>query len=108
MNGKQGKIVRNRRVRNKGEKSRNSGGCRSVLEWTFGAEDRHIGRDWGSGSRRGLEVFASRGGDENIVGVNGDVLVKRGEEESIENFLGDLGGCRRHSRWREVVEMAPL
>ena len=80
----------------KGETSLRRGRCRSILERAVGAEDGDVSRDRGSGAYRGSEVFAPRGGDEDIVGVDGDVLVERGEKESIENFLGDLGGSRGH------------
>ena len=79
-----------------GETSLCRGGCRSVHEWAFGAENGDVGRDWGSSSHRGSEVFASGCGDENIIGVNGDVLVERREEESVKNLLSDLGGSGRH------------
>jgi hypothetical protein len=81
-----------------GEAALCRGGYRGIHEGSFGAEDGDIGRDWGSGSRRGSEVFTLRGGNKDVVGVNGDVLVKRGEEESIEYFLGYVGRCGRHGR----------
>ena len=31
----------------------------------------------------------SRRGNEDVVWVNGDIFVERGEEESIEEFVGD-------------------
>ena len=80
----------------KGKAALHRGGCRSVHEGSFGAEDRDVGRDRRIGSHWGSEVFASRGGNEDIVGVNSDVLVKRGKEESVEDFLGDLGRSGRH------------
>ena len=79
-----------------GETSLCRGRCGSVSQRTFGTEDGYIGcgRDtWGC---RRSEVFALRGGDENIVGVNGNVFVEWGEEESVEDFLGDLGRSGRH------------
>ena len=74
------------------------GHCRSgsVCERSFGAEYRNVSRDWGIGVHQGSEVLASRRGDENIIGVDGNVFMKRGEEESVEDFLGDLGGSGRH------------
>ena len=80
----------------KGKAALRRGGCRSVHEGLFGAEDGDVGRYWRIGSHRGSEVFASRGGNEDIVGVNGDVLVKWGKEESVEDFMGDLGRSGRH------------
>jgi hypothetical protein len=62
-----------------GEAPLRRGGCRSVYERTLGAEDRDIGRDRGSSGYRGSEVFTSGRGHEDVVGVNGDVLVKWGE-----------------------------
>ena len=79
-----------------GEASLCCGGCGSVRQRAFGAEDGHIGRDWGIGGHRGSEVFTSGGSDEDIVGVDGNVLVERGEEEGIEDFLGDSGRSGRH------------
>ena len=85
-----GGVIRN------GEAPLCRGGCGSVHKGTFGAEDGHIGYSWGICGRRGLKVFTSRGGDEDVVGVNGDVLVERSKEESVEDFLSDLGGSGRH------------
>jgi hypothetical protein len=71
-----------------------------VRQGTSGAEDGYIGCCWGIGGHRGSEIFASGGGDEDIVGVNGDIFVERGEEESVEDFLGYLRGSGRHGEWR--------
>ena len=79
-----------------GETSLCRGRCGIVHERTFSTEDGDISRGVGSGIHRRLEVFATRRGDEDVVGVNGDFLVKRSEEESVENFLSDLGGSGRH------------
>ena len=81
-----------------GETSLCRGGCRSVCEGTFGAKDRDISRDRGTSGHRGLEVFAARRGDKDIVGVNCNVFMERGEEESVEDFLSDLGRSGRHGR----------
>ena len=67
------------------------GGYRDVLERTFGAENGDVSHDWGRGGHRGSEVFASGGGDKDIVRVNGDIFVKWGEKESVEYFLGYAG-----------------
>ena len=79
-----------------GETSLCRGGRRSVCEGAFGAEDRNIGCDRGVSGRRGSKVFAARRGDEDVVGVDGDVLVKWSEQESVEDFLCDLGRSGRH------------
>ena len=63
----------------KGETSLRRGGYRSAFEGTSGAEDEDIGRDRGIGGHRESEVFASGRGHEDVVRVNGDVLVKWGE-----------------------------
>ena len=80
----------------KGEAALRRGGYRGISEGSSAIEDGDIGCDWGFGSRRGSEVFTSRRGDKDVVGVNGDVLVKLGEEEIVEYFLGYAGGCGRH------------
>ena len=82
----------------KGEAPLRRGGSGSVRKRATGAEDGDVGHDWGSGVHRRSEVLTLRGGDENVVGVNGNVLVKRGEKESVKDFLSYLGGGRRHSR----------
>ena len=44
-----------------------------------------------------------RGGNVDIIGVNGDIVMERGEEKSIEQFLGDTRGSGRHcvlERWQ--------
>ena len=82
-----------------GETPLHCGGCGSVCEGAFRAEYRDIGRDWGISSHRGSEVFAAGRGDEDVVGVYGDVFVEWGEEESVENFLGDLWRGGRHGGW---------
>ena len=80
----------------KGKTSLRRGRCGSVSERTLGAENGDVSCDRGSGGHRGSEVFLSRGGDEDVVGVHGDVFVKWGEEECVEDFLSDLGGSGRH------------
>ena len=80
----------------KGEAPLRRGGCGSILKRTLGAENGNVGCDWGSGGYRGSKVFASRGSDEDVVGVDGDVLVEWSEEESVEDFLGDARGSGRH------------
>ena len=80
----------------KGETPLRRGGCGSVRKGAFSAKNRDVSCSWGSGGYRGSEVFTSRGSDEDIVRVDGNIFVKRGEEESVENLLGDLGRSRRH------------
>ena len=72
------------------------GGGRGVCKRTLRAEDGDVSRDWGIGVHRGSEVLALRGGDEDVVGVDGDIFVERGEEEGVENFLGYTWGSGRH------------
>ena len=62
-----------------GEAPLRRGGCRSVCEGALGAEDRDVSCDWGVGGHRGSEVFTAGRGDEDVVGVDGDVLVEWGE-----------------------------
>ena len=68
------------------------GGYGSVGEGTSGAKDRDVSRYRGISSHRGPEMFLSRSGDEDIVRVDGDIFVERGEEEGVEDFLGYMGG----------------
>ena len=63
----------------KGEASLCRGGRGRVREGVFGAENRDISRSRDSGIHGGSEVYSSWGGDKDIVGVNGDVLMERGE-----------------------------
>ena len=81
-----------------GEASLRCGRRGSIHERTFGAEDRYISCGGGTRGHWGSKVFTSRRGDKDIVGVNGDVLVEQSEEESVEDFLSDLGGSGRHRR----------
>ena len=79
-----------------GETPLRRGRCGSFLEGSCSAEDRNLSRDWCGRGHRRSEVLSLRGGNEDVVGVNGDVLVKQGKEESVEDFLGDLGRSGRH------------
>ena len=72
------------------------GGHGDVLERSFGAKNGDVSCGWGRSGHRGSEVFASGGGDKDVVGVNGDVFVKWGEKESVEYFLGYAGGRGGH------------
>ena len=72
------------------------GGCGSVREGAVSAENGDVGCGWGRSIHRGSEVFMMGGSDKDVVRVNGDVLVEWGKEESVENFLSDLGGSGRH------------
>ena len=80
----------------KGETPLCRGGCGSVHERAFGAKNGDIGCNWGGRGHWGSEVFTLWGGDEDIIGVDGDILVEWGKEESVENFLSYLGGSGRH------------
>ena len=89
----------------KGEASLCRGGRGSVRQRAFGTEDGDIGCGWGTRGHGGSKVFASGGSDEDVVGVDGNILMERGEEESVEDFLGDLGRSGRHGRWDETIEL---
>ena len=80
----------------KGEASLCRGRYGGILKGTSGTKDRDVSRARGIGGHWGSEVFAAGGGDEDVVGVDGDVLVKRGEKEGVEYFLGCTGRCGRH------------
>ena len=80
----------------KGEAPLRHGGGGGIHERVFGAENRDISRGQGSGGHRGSEVLALGRGDEDIVGVDGDILMEWGEEEGIKNFLSYLGRRGRH------------
>ena len=80
------------------------GGCRGVFEGALGAKDRDISRDRGVRGHRRSEVFAAGRRDEDIIGVNGDILVERGEEKGVENLLSDAGRGRRHLSMMEVQQ----
>ena len=60
------------------------------------AQNRDVSGCSGSGSHWGLRVFSSGEGDKNIVGIDSDIFVKRGEEEGIEKFARDLRQSGRH------------
>ena len=62
------------------------------------AQDRDISCHGSVDSPRGPEVFSSRGGDIDVIGVNGDIIMERGKKEGVKYFLSYAGGCRRHSR----------
>ena len=74
------------------------GGRGGIYKGTPGAKNRDIGCGRGTSGHRWPKVFASGGGDKYVVGVDGNVFVKWGEEEGVENFLGDLRGSGRHLR----------
>ena len=65
-------------------------------EGSSGTENGDVSCDWGVSSYWGLEVLLARGGDIDIVRVDGDIIVKWGEEEGVEDFLSNLGGSGRH------------
>ena len=78
-----------------GETPLRRSGCGSVRKRVFGTEDRYVGHGRGICGHWGSKVFTSWGGDENIVRVNGNILVEWSKEESVEDFLSDP---RRHGR----------
>jgi hypothetical protein len=90
----------------KGKTPLRHGRSGSVYERAFGAENGDVGHDWGTHGRRGSEVLTSGGGDEDVVGVDGDVFVKRGKEEGIEDFLSYLGGSGRHCCRERLARIA--
>ena len=92
----------------KGETPLHRGRSGSVRERALSAKDGDVGHGWGSDVRRGSEVLTSRGGDEDIVGVNGNVFVKQGKKEGVKHFLSYAGGCRRHGRRGRTIEAASL
>ena len=90
-----------------GEAPLRRGRSRSVHKGVLSTENRDIGYDWGSGCHQGSEALTPRGGDEDVVGIDGDVFVRRGEEKGVEDFLSYLRRSGRHRR-EEAVETAPL
>ena len=92
----------------KGGTSLCRGGYGSIREGAFGAKDGDISRGWGVGVHWGSEVLVSRRSNENIIGVDGNVFVERGEKEGVKDFLSYLGGSGRHCVMREVDRDSPL
>ena len=82
-----------------GEASLRRGRCGGIRQGAFGAENGDVGRDRGSSGHRGSKVFAAWGGDKDIVGVDGNILVKWSKEESVEDFLGYSRRGGRHGEW---------
>ena len=82
----------------KGETPLCRSGCGSVHKRTFSTEDGYISRGWGICGHWGSKVFTLQGGDKDVIRVNGDVLMEQSKEESVEDFLSDLGGSGRHRR----------
>ena len=79
-----------------GEASLHCSGGGSVHERATSVEDRDVSHDWGSGIHWGSEVLVLWGGNENVVGVNSNVLVKQGKKKGVEDFLGYPRGSGRH------------
>ena len=76
------------------------GGRGSVRQRPSGTKDGYVGCGWGACGHRGSKVFAVWGGDKDVVGVDGNIFVEWGEEESVEDFLGYPRGSGRHGDWR--------
>ena len=91
-----------------GETSLRRSRCGTIRQRTSGTEDGYISRGWSVGGHRGSEVFASGRGDEDVVGVDGNVLVERGKKEGVEDLLSYLGGSGRHGRRMRVIETTLL
>ena len=72
------------------------GGDRCIGKQSASSENRDVGREGRISGHRGSEVFSARRGNVHIIGVDGDVVVKRGKEEGVEQFLGNAGGSGRH------------
>ena len=82
----------------KGEAPLRRGGCGSVRKRALGTENGDVSCGWGGGVHWGSEVFSSRRGDKDVVGVDGNVFVERGKQESVEDFLSYVGGSGGHCR----------
>ena len=95
--GKDGDDGRDGVIR-EGEASLRVGGHGSIRQRSSGVKDGYVGCGWGVSSHWGLKVFATWGGDEDVVRVDSDVLVEWSEEESVEDFLGNARGSGRHYR----------
>ena len=80
----------------KGEAPLHHSGCGSVFERSLGAKNGDVGQGWGGRSHWRSKVLTSRGGDKDIIRIDGDVLVERGEEKGVEDFLSYSGGGGRH------------
>ena len=83
-----------------GETSLRRSRCGTIRQRTSGTEDRYISCGWSVNGHRGSEVFTSRRGDEDVVGVDGNVLMERGKKEGVEDLLGYLRGSGRHGERR--------
>ena len=55
-----------------------------------------VGHSGGVGDHRGSEILSSRSGDIDVIRINGDVVVERGEKEGIKQFLSHARGSGRH------------
>ena len=67
-------------------------------EGLSGTKNGDISRDRGIGRHRGSEVLSSRSGDIDVIRVDGDVIVERGEKEGVKHVLSYTGGSGRHDR----------
>ena len=77
----------------------------SIRQWSPGAEDRDIGCGQGVCGHRGSKVFTAWGDDKDVVGVDGNILVKWSKEESVKDFLSYSRRGGRHGEWGdETIE----
>ena len=70
-----------------GEAALCRGGRGRALEGTLVGEDGNVGRGGTSDIHRRSKVFTARGGDEDIVGVDCDVVVEWGEKEDRKSVV---------------------
>ena len=67
-------------------------------EGSSGTKNGDVSRNWGVGGHWWSEFFASRSGDIDVVGVDGDIVMERGKKKGVEHFLSYAGGSGRHGR----------
>jgi hypothetical protein len=67
-------------------------------EGSSSTKNGDVSRDRGVGNHRGLEVLPSRSGNIDVVRVDSDIIMERGEKKGVKHFLSYTGGCRRHGR----------
>ena len=62
----------------------------SVVKRSSRTQNRDVSCSGGVGGHRWSEVFLSRGGNIDVIGIHSDIVVEQGEKEGIKNFLGDM------------------